>query len=154
MHMTRRLLLASPFVVAATAITPAAAEDYKMKTPIAPGVASPDFLETSIGLLRLEDGVPTEWSADKIYDTLDRSRALQAYLLGIPIVNQVSMRNTLKEYGPNNTADVIWEDLVDCKTVELTVNDDVVHGFIWLDTKDGPLALERGLQHPAVSPIA
>ena len=77
-------------------VTSAAAENYKMTTNVAPGVASPELLETSIGLLRLEDGVPTDWSTDKIYDNLDRSRALQAYLLAIPIVNKVSMRNTLK----------------------------------------------------------
>jgi len=107
-------------------VTPALAEDYEMTTPVAPGVASPEFLETSIALLWLEDCVPTDWSTDKIYDNLDRSRALQAYLLGIPIVNQLSMRNTLKDYGAINTTDVIWEDLVDSKTVELTANDNVV----------------------------
>ena len=123
-------------------VTSAAAENYKMTTNVAPGVASPELLETSIGLLRLEDGVPTDWSTDKIYDNLDRSRALQAYLLAIPIVNQVSMRNTLKEYGPLNTTDVIWEDLVDSKTIELTASDNVVYSFIWLDTTDGPLVVE------------
>ncbi len=77
-----------------------------------------------------------------IYDNLDRSRALQAYLLGIPIVNQLAMRNALKEYGPVNTTDVIWEDLVESKTVELTANDNVVYSFVWLDTSKGPLVME------------
>lgn len=142
MSMKRRLLLAASALAVAVTVTPAVAEDYTMTTSIGPGVASPEFLETSIGLLRLEDGVPTEWSTDKVYDNLDRSRALQAYLLGIPIVNQVSMRNTLKGYGPINTTDVIWEDRVDSKTVELTANDNVVYSFVWLDTTDGPLVVE------------
>ena len=59
-----------------------------MTTPIAPGVATPDSLETSIGTLNLNYGYPTAETVEKIYDNLDRSRALQAYLLGIPIVNQ------------------------------------------------------------------
>ena len=35
------------------------AETYKMSTPIAPGVATPDTMETSIGTLKLRDGFPT-----------------------------------------------------------------------------------------------
>ena len=70
------------------------------------------------------------------------SRALQAYLLAIPIVNQASMRASLKEFGPINQTDVIWEDLVDSKTVELTANDNTIYSFIWLDTKKGPLVVE------------
>ncbi|MCH5375168.1 MAG: DUF1254 domain-containing protein [Planctomycetes bacterium] len=142
MSIKRSLLLATGILIAAAAITPAAAREYKMTTPIAPGVASPDEIQTSLGTLNLHDGVPTPATAQTIYDNLDRSRALQAYLLGIPIVNQVSMRNTLKEYGPINSTNVIWEDLVDSKTVELTANDNVVYSFIWLDTSDGPLVVE------------
>ena len=70
-----------------------AAENYKMTTPIAPGVATPNKVETSIGTLHLHDGFPTAETVEKIYDNLDRSRALQAYLLAIPIVNQAGMRD-------------------------------------------------------------
>ena len=92
---------------------------YKMTTPIAPGVATPDKLETSIGKLKLNDGFPKPDTVKKIYDNLDRSRALQAYLLAIPIVNQAGMRDSLHKFGPDNQTDVIWETLVDPKTVEL-----------------------------------
>ena len=115
---------------------------YKMTTDIARGVATPDTLDTSIGTLHLRDGVPSAESIETIYDNLDRSRALQAYLLGIPIVNQASMRASLKEFGPFNETNVIWEDLVDAKTVELTANDNTVYSFIWLDTHEGPLVVE------------
>jgi hypothetical protein len=115
---------------------------YTMTTDIAPGVAIADRLDTSIGTLELRDGVPTAESIETLYDNLDRSRALQAYLLGIPIVNQASMRASLKSFGPVNQTDVIWEDLVDSKTVELTPNDNTIYSFIWLDTKDGPLVVE------------
>ena len=113
-----------------------------MTTPIAPGVAVPDKVETSIGTLNLNDGYPDDATTQKIYDNLDRSRALQAYLLAIPIVNQASMRASLKEFGPVNQTDVIWENLVDSKTVELTANDNTIYSFIWLDTKKGPLVVE------------
>jgi hypothetical protein len=123
-------------------VLPASAETYKMTTPIASGIATPDAVETSIGTLKLHDGVPTAQTAATVFDNLDRSRALQAYMLGIPIVNQVAMRNALREYGPENTTDVIWENRVDSKTVELTANDNTVYSFIWLDTSKGPLVVE------------
>ena len=52
-------------------------------------------------------------------------------------MNQASMRASLKEFGPVNQTDVIWEHLVDSKTVELTANDNTIYSFIWLDTKKG-----------------
>jgi hypothetical protein len=125
-----------------TVVTSASAQTYKMTTPIAPGVATPNQLDTSIGRLNLADGFPAPDTIEKIYDNLDRSRALQAYLLAIPIVNQAGMRDSLRKFGPDNQTDVIWENLVDPKTVELTANDNTVYSFIWLDTKKGPLVVE------------
>ncbi len=119
-----------------------AAPEYKYSTPMPAGVATPDKLETSIGELNLNDGYPDPDTIRKIYDNLDRSRALQAYLLALPIVNQASMRDVLRTFGPENQTDVIWETLVDSRTVELTANDNTVYSFIWLDTKKGPLVVE------------
>ncbi|MCU0591115.1 MAG: DUF1254 domain-containing protein, partial [Desulfobacterales bacterium] len=62
--------------------------------------------------------------------------------MALPIVNQAAMRDSLRSYGPVNTTDVIWENLVDSKTVELTANDNTVYSFIWLDTHKGPLVVE------------
>ncbi len=129
-------------VAAAGLASPAGAQTYKMTTPVAPGVATPDAMESSIGALRLKDGVPTPETIQKIWDNLDRSRALQAYLLAIPIVNQAGMRDSLLKFGPVNRTNVIWEKLVDPRTVELTANDNTIYSFIWIDTKGGPLVVE------------
>lgn len=116
--------------------------NLKYSTPIAPGVAVPDKIESSIGTLNLNYGYPSADTVEKIYDNLDRSRALQAYLMAIPIVNQAGMRDSLAQFGPANQTDVIWENLVDPRTVELTANDNTIYNFIWLDTKKGPLVVE------------
>jgi hypothetical protein len=123
-------------------VAPATAQQFTMSTPIAPGVAVPDKIDSSIGTLHLSYGYPDAATTEKIYDNLDRSRALQAYLLAIPIVNQAGMRDSIRKFGPDNVTDVIWENLVDPKTVELTANDNTVYNFIWLDTKKGPLVVE------------
>lgn len=114
----------------------------RYSTAIAPGVAVPDKIETSIGTLKLNYGYPTDETVGKIYDNLDRSRALQAYLMAIPIVNQAGMRDSISQYGPVNQTDVIWENLVDARTVELTANDNTIYNFIWIDTKNGPVVAE------------
>jgi hypothetical protein len=118
------------------------AQKYKMSTPIAPGIAVPDKVDTSLGTLHLSGGFPDDATAEKIYDNLDRSRALQAYMLAIPMVNQAGMRASIRQYGPDNQTDVIWENLVDSKTVELTANDNTIYNFIWADTHKGPLVAE------------
>ena len=120
----------------------ASAKTYKMTTPIAPGVAVPDKVESSIGPLNLNYGYPKAETVEKIYDNLDRSRALQAYLLAIPVVNQAGMRDSIRRQGPDNVTDVIWEDLVNAKTVELTANDNTIYSFLWTDTHKGPVVAE------------
>ena len=128
--------------LAVTLAAAAFAQPFKMTTPIAPGVAVPDKIESSIGTLNLKHGYPSADTVEKIYDNLDRSRALQAYLMAIPIVNQAGMRDSIRKFGPDNQTDVIWENLVDPRTVELTANDNTIYNFIWLDSKKGPLVLE------------
>jgi hypothetical protein len=116
--------------------------NLKYSTPIAPGVAVPDKIESSLGTLNLSYGYPSADTVEKIYDNLDRSRALQAYLMAIPVVNQAGMRDSLGQFGPVNQTDVLWEGLVDPRSVELTANDNTIYNFIWIDTKKGPLVVE------------
>jgi hypothetical protein len=143
MKSNRFTVVAATTLLLAVALVPvASAQNYKMTTPIASGVATPDKLESSIGTLELNDGFPQPDTVEKIYDNLDRSRALQAYLLAIPIVNQAGMRDSLRKFGPDNQTDVIWETLVDPSTVELTANDNTIYNFIWIDTHKGPVVLE------------
>ncbi len=52
------------------------------------------------------------------------------------------MRDSIRQHGADNQTNVIWENLVDSKTVELTANDNTVYSFIWLDTHKGPLVLD------------
>jgi hypothetical protein len=154
LHQVQRVLLGAGAVLILAAVpvwaqtqttktpAPLPPKTYKMTTPIAPGVAVPDKIETSIGTLNLTDGYPDPATVKKIYDNLDRSRALQAYLLALPIVNQASMRDSLSKWGQVNQTDVIWENLVDPKTVELTANNNTVYSFVWLDTHQGPLVVQ------------
>jgi hypothetical protein len=118
------------------------AQQYKYQTPMPPGVATPDTVESSIGTLHLKDGYPLPDTVEKIYDNLDRSRALQAFLLALPIIEQAEMRRDLRKLGSDNQTDFITENLTDSRTIQLTENDDTIYNFIWLDTHKGALVLE------------
>ncbi|MEJ2475644.1 MAG: DUF1254 domain-containing protein, partial [Desulfobacterales bacterium] len=115
---------------------------YKYSTPMPPGVAIPDKVETRLGTLRFDGGVPDQATTDRLYDNLDFQRAVQAYLLGLPPVNQLSNKSAILSMGPANKTVPIWEQLVDSRTVELTANDNTPYSWFWVDLSKGPLVLE------------
>ncbi len=119
-----------------------ASPEFKFSTPLPPGVASPDTVDTRFGALKFFDGVPDQASTEKIYDNLDFQRAVQAYLLALPAVNQAADRNGILAMGPANTTVPIWEQLVDSRTVGLTFNDNTPYTWFWIDLHNGPLVVE------------
>lgn len=52
--------------------------------------------------------MPDQASTDKIYDSLDFQRAVQAYLLALPVVNQMANRAAILAMGPANATVPIW----------------------------------------------
>ncbi|MGV3633851.1 MAG: DUF1254 domain-containing protein [Pseudorhodoplanes sp.] len=119
-----------------------AAPELKFSTPMPPGVAIPDTLETRIGKLNFFGGFPDQPSVDKLYDNLDFQRAVQAYLLALPVVNQVGNRDGILSLGSANTTVPIWESMVDSRTVELTANNNTPYTWFWLDLRGGPVVVE------------
>jgi len=115
---------------------------FKYSTPMPPGVASPDKVETRLGTLNFFDGFPDQASVEKLYDNLDFQRAVQAYLLAIPAVSQAANRNAIRELGPANTTVPIFEQLLDSRSTFLTANDNTVYSWTWIDLRNGPLVVE------------
>src|SRR5512137_1865691 len=134
-------ILFSAALIAAIATT-AMGKDYKMTTPIPPGIETPDKVETRLGMLHFKGGCPDEDTTDKLFDNLDFQRAVQAYLLGLPPVNQLANRQAIRSIGLDNVTVPIWEQMVDSRTVELTANNNTPYTWFWLDLRQGPLVLE------------
>lgn len=116
----------------------------KMTTDIPAGIATPDSVKTSIGTLKLKDGVPAdEATVQAVYDNLDKSRALEAYLSSIQIASMHGMRRGILDYGPPNYTVLAFDELMDSKALFLTPNTTSVYFFMWADTKEtGPLVIE------------
>jgi hypothetical protein len=116
--------------------------NYKYSTPLPPGIAAPDSVDTRIGTLRFFDGFPDEATSEKLWDNLDFQRAVQAFLLGMPAVSQAANREAFQTLGPANTVLPIYEELTDSRSIILTGNDNTVYSWVWLDLSDGPIVLE------------
>jgi hypothetical protein len=99
-------------------------------------------VETRFGSLTFFDGFPDRPSVEKLYDNLDFQRAVQAYLLAIPAVNQAANRNPIRQLGPVNGTVPIFEKLVDSRAIFLTANDNTAYTWIWVDLRKGPLVVE------------
>ena len=120
----------------------ATAREPKMATEIPKGIATPDKLDTRIGTLTSVDGVPDKETVEKIYDNLDFQHGVQAFLSGIQIASMHGLREGLLSFGPANITAVLWEDLMDSKSLWLTPNTTSVYMASWLQMTDEPWVIE------------
>jgi hypothetical protein len=127
------------FSATAHAQTPA---KMKMTTPIPPSITTPDSVDTPIGTLKFFDGFPDDATVQKVYDNLDFSRGVQAFMSGMPGTSLVGMRKGFEKLGAINSSILIFENLLDSKSLFLTGNTDSVYFSTWLNLKDGPLVIE------------
>ncbi len=120
----------------------AEAPRMKMTTDIPEGITTPERLETSIGTLTSFDGVPDAATTQKIYDNLDLQRATQAFLATLPVASMSAMEAGLRKFGPPNTTAMLFENLMDSKSLWLTPNTVSVYQVMWVELGDEPMVIE------------
>lgn len=118
------------------------AADYKMTTPLPAEITTPAQVETRIGALEFNDGVPTPETAQKVWDQIDFGRGVEAFLNGIPGASMVAIRTALREVGAEKGTIGVFETLMDSKSLFLTGNTETVYFWSWMDLKDGPVVVE------------
>jgi hypothetical protein len=91
-------------------------------------IGAADRIETRAGTLEFKDGVPTVATAEKVRDTLDF-----AYALG----------KGFQSIGAEDNTIVIFQDLMDAKSLFLTANADTVYFLGVLNLSKGPLVVEQ-----------
>jgi hypothetical protein len=129
-------------VLAATTTFAADAPKMKMTTAIPEEITTPDSVETRLGTLKFFDGFPDEATITKVYDNLDFQRGVQAFLTCIPGASEAAIRHGIRSFGPDNQTVVLFESLMDSKSLFLTANTESVYAWSWLNLKDGPMVLE------------
>jgi hypothetical protein len=82
---------------------------YKMTTPIPENITTPDKVETPIGTLEFFDGIPDRETIDKVYDYVDRARAVQAFINMTPAVSLYNLREGNRDMGMGKSNQIlIW----------------------------------------------
>ena len=124
--------------------TASAAEKYKYTTPIPEGILTPNKVKTSIGTLDFTDGVPSRATADKVYDFMDTARAADAFLKGMPAASIAAILDGNRSLGAVDAHQVvIFDKLMDSKSLYLTANTATLYAFPGLDLlRDGPTVVE------------
>ena len=137
-------LIVAALIGAVTAITAhaQAAPKMKMTTDIPPSIEIPDKVETRIGTLNFVDGFPDKETTQKVYDNLDFQRAVQSFLIAMPGASEVAIRQGIRNFGPDNQTVLLFETLMDSKSLFLTANTESIYGFAWGNLKDGPMVME------------
>jgi hypothetical protein len=115
---------------------------YKMTTPIPEGIKIPDKVDSRLGTLTFFDGFPDDATVEKLYDNLDFQRAVQAFLLAVPVVSNVAIHKGLTVWGPANITILTWETMTDARSVVFTGNGNTPYTMVWLDLNNGPLIAE------------
>jgi hypothetical protein len=119
--------------------TPATA----VTTDIPPGIAMPDEIDTPLGKLTFVDGAPSDDTVQKVFDNLDFTRALDAYLNGYQLVSLQAMYKGLVAAGVEDNGGVLlFSGLMDSQSLFLTANADTVYYIFMIDVKDGPMVVE------------
>jgi hypothetical protein len=104
---------------------------------------NPETVNTRIGKLELEHGVPTKATVDKLYDEMDFERAVQCYLWGIPMVALEELKQAEQQNAGAKSGDIVVYDDYRSKSVILTANATTTYigSFINL-AESGPVVIE------------
>ena len=78
----------------------------------------------------------------KVYDNLDFQRGVQAFLTAMPGASLVAMRKGIRSFGPDNQTVIIFETLMDSRSLFLTANTESIYTMAWIDLQNGPVVIE------------
>ena len=107
-------------------------------------IGTPNKVETSIGTLEFVDGAPLPDTAAKVYDYLDTTRAMEAFLKGMPGASLKALIDGAHSLGAAEVNEVmIFDKLMDSQSLFLTGNTSTLYVIPDLDLKrDGPTVVE------------
>jgi hypothetical protein len=105
-------------------------------------ITTPGLLETRIGTLRFDDGAPTPETAERLYDNLDFTRAVDAYLNSIQGASLIAVRRGFRSVGVEDNQVLIFPELMDSASLFLTANSDTVYFWTFIDLTQGPMVID------------
>jgi hypothetical protein len=103
-----------------------------------------ETLKTRSGDFQFKDGYPVSDTAQRLLDLQKLNRAIEVYTTHLMAVSDIATSEGLKAFGAKTPQQVVvWENLMDARTVLLTGNTETVYAIGRLDLKaDGPTVIE------------
>jgi len=101
-------------------------------------------LQTRYGTFEFKNGYPVSDATARLLDIQKLNRAVEVYTTQMMRVSETAVREGLRAFGSRTPQQVvIWENLMDAKTILLTANTETVYAISHLDLKsDGPTVVE------------
>ena len=90
----------------------------------------------------LKDGVPSKATADKLLDNLNFTYAYRAFMDNMRGVSIHALRKGMQSVGMKDNEVIVFEQLMDAKSLFLTANADTIYVMGFLDLTKGPVVLE------------
>jgi hypothetical protein len=115
----------------------------QVSTEALKSISTADKYDTRIGTLEFKDGVPSVETAEKVRDTLDFTRALNAYNNSFRGASAYAIMKGFQSIGAQNNDVLIFSELMDSKSLFLTANADTVYYCAVVDLSKGPIVIEQ-----------
>jgi hypothetical protein len=109
---------------------------------IPPAITTPDKVETSIGTLEYKDGAPSAATVQKVKDSVDYVRAVDAFMNSFSGASAYAIRKGFQSIGAEDNTIVVFSELMDSSSLFLTANADTIYTVGVLDLTKGPLVVE------------
>jgi len=136
--MTKKILIS----IAILSVLASAQTVAKYKADVPSGILTPDKVQTKLlGELHFKDGMPSKETVTKAYDFLDTSRAAEVFLNTMPAVSLYAMLEGLKEGGAKPGELILFDDLLDARSLLLTGQTTTPYGFAEINVKDEPMVV-------------
>jgi hypothetical protein len=128
-------------IIATCALTAAAALSLSANAQTEPhGWLNNETLQTRYGTFEFKNGYPAGDAASRLLDMQKLNRAIEVYTTQ----SEIAVREGMRAFGSRTPQHVvIWENLMDAKTVLLTANTETVYALSHFDLRaDGPTVIE------------
>ena len=108
------------------------------------GWVNNETLKTRYGDFEFRNGYPMGDTAARLLDLQKLNRAIEVYTTQMMRVSEIAVREGMRAFGAATPQHVVvWENLMDAKTVLLTANTETVYALAHLNLKtDGPTVIE------------
>jgi len=136
----KKLHVAAISLALVTATSPALAQVSRQTLD---SLSTPNRIETQLGPLEFKDGAPSADTVRRTFDTLDFTRALDAYLNSFGGASAYALCQGFASIGATDNTVALFAELLDSNSLFLTGNTDTVYYLSCVDLSKGPMVIEQ-----------